>query len=202
MLTPAILDIEQRLRWSGERLQRLQTEVDVKKSDVDVLKESDLVLRALLKQRTTEAFREVEVLLLKGLQTVFGPEWTAVRIDTTQKHGRLWGELTLVKQGPDGVIEGSPLDSFGGGPVSLISFLLRFLVVRRTGLAPLLILDETFSQVSADYLPAVSKFLRLMVDRLGMTLLLVTHRPALAESATRVYRAVKEGTEARFEVEG
>jgi ABC-type molybdenum transport system ATPase subunit/photorepair protein PhrA len=148
-----------------------------------LLTEVDAILRALLQQKTTESFAEVETLLLRGLQTVFGPAWQRVTMVCMHKNNRLHAELSLTF----GEIEGPVLDTFGGGPAALVSFLLRVLVLRRTGLAPVLLLDETFSQVSEDYLTPLSTFLRLLADRLGMTILLVTHQPKFAHAANRVY---------------
>jgi broad specificity phosphatase PhoE len=153
----------------------------------------DAVLRALLQSHTAETFRDVEQLLLRGLQTVFAGQWGAVTITCTQRGGRLWAELSLVKEGG---IAGAPLDTFGGGPASVVAFLLRVLVVRRLKLAPVLLLDETFAQVSADYVPALAQFLRLLVEKLHVTILLVTHQPAFAEAAHRVYRVRHDGTQA------
>ncbi len=159
-----------------------------------LLEQTDLVLRAILKHQTDSAFQEVEQLLLKGLQAVFGPEWTGVHLNVTQKHGRLWADISFKY----GDVEGPPLEAFGGGPASVAAFLLRFLVVRRCGLAPLLLLDESFSQVSASAIPALGKFLRLLVDKLGFTILLVTHQPLFLESATKAYRATHDGNQTTF----
>jgi ABC-type dipeptide/oligopeptide/nickel transport system ATPase subunit len=187
-LDAAIVEVDRAVAHLQRCQAAARSEAGLAQHEESILREADVVLRAILQQKTDEAFREVEELLLRGLQTVFGPEWTKVRINCSQKAGRLWGELTLSQ----GEHEGPPLEAFGGGPTSLVSFLLRLLVVRRTGLAPVLLLDETFSQVSASALPELAKFLRMLVDKLGVVILLVTHQPLFAESATRVYRASYE----------
>jgi ATPase subunit of ABC transporter with duplicated ATPase domains len=170
-------------------VERLRTRAAEAQQELDIVTQSDVVLRALLQQRTDAAFGEVEQLLTRGLQTVFGPEWEAVRIVCSQKLGRLWGELRFVHEG----VEAPPLDAFGGGAMALADFLLRLLVVRRMKLAPVLVLDEPFSHVSASALPALARFLRLLVDKLDLTIVLVTHQPKLIEAATIAYRAGKEG---------
>lgn len=160
-----------------------------------LLEQVDHVLRALMKSQTDEAFKEVETLLLRALQMVFGDQFTGVTLECSQKRGRLWADVSFQCRG----IEGPPLDAFGGGPASVAAFILRFLVVRRLGLAPLLLLDETFSQVSASAVPGLAKFLRLLVDKLGFTILLVTHQPAFLDAATVAYRASHDGEETHFE---
>lgn len=184
-LAEAIVTVSRHVTHAETTLGVLQTQATDQQELLAMLAETDAVLRALLQTKSEESFAEVERLLLRGLQTVFGPSWNAVHLTCTAKAGRLHAELTL----KHGDVEGPVLDTFGGGPAALVSFLLRVLVLRRTKLAPVILLDETFSQVSADFLPDLSKFLRLLVDRLGMTLLLVTHLPVLADSATKVYEA-------------
>ncbi len=185
MLADAINSVERSLSSATAVEASLTETVAQTEREMALLTETEAILRALLQAKSEESFAEVEHLLLRGLQTVFGPLWNKVSLTCTSKAGRLHAELSL----RHGEVEGPVLDTFGGGPASLVSFLLRILVLRRTKLAPVILLDETFSQVSGGYLSELSQFLRLLVDRLGMTIVLVTHLPALAESATRVYEA-------------
>lgn len=81
------------------------------------------------------------------------------------------------------------IDSRGGGLVNVASFLLRVLLLlsARPPLARLLVLDESFANVSGEYLPAVVALLRRICDDGGFQLLLVTHRPELADAADVAY---------------
>lgn len=84
------------------------------------------------------------------------------------------------------------MDSFGGGPVNVIAFLLRVIMVKRFKLAKFLALDESFNNVSSDYLPLVSEMLQKLCREHGFTILAVTHQPVLAGAADRVYRITDE----------
>lgn len=185
-LTEAIENVERHLLVANAQAETLRTVKAEHESEVLILTEVDLALRALLQTKTKQTLGEAEQLILRGLQTVFGPEWVGVSLDAGLRQGRL--SATLKLRNVDGS-EGNPVDTYGGGPASLVAFILRMLVVRRMGLAPLLLLDESFSMVSADYVERVSTFLRLLVDKLGVTVLLVTHQPEFKHAATRVYRA-------------
>lgn len=195
------IDVAANLFTAKVRIETLQNAVEAAQTRYDVARvesedttQAEVILRAFFKQRTDATFGEVETLLTKGLQTVFGPEWTNVKVECTHKNGRLWGELTFVQ----GDVSAPPLEAFGGGPASLAAFLLRMLVARRTGLAPVLLLDESFAQVSASALPNLATFLRKIADKLGITIVLVTHQPAFLDAATRAYRATKVGDETVF----
>ena len=74
--------------------------------------------------------------------------------------------------------------------VAVVGFLLRVTLVLLTQPEDrrLLVLDETFAHVSEEYLPAVSGFLRDLVEETGLQIIMVTHQPELASAADKVYR--------------
>src|SRR5438128_803159 len=140
-LSGAVEDITHQLAWAKATSEAARATSAQRQDDVDLLGQTDIVLRALLKQRTDEAFQEVEQLILKGLRTVFGQdEWSDVKLQVEPARGRL--AATLLFKYLDFEFA-PPLEAFGGGPASVAAFLLRMLVVRRVGLAPLLLLDES-----------------------------------------------------------
>lgn len=53
--------------------------------------------------------------------------------------------------------------------------------------ASLLVLDETFAHVSSDYLEPLGQFLREVVDKTGVQIIMVTHQQEFANFADKVY---------------
>jgi ABC-type nitrate/sulfonate/bicarbonate transport system ATPase subunit len=51
-----------------------------------------------------------------------------------------------------------------------------------------LVLDETFAHVSADYEPRLAEFLAELVARTGVQIIMVTHSDAYSEHADVRYR--------------
>ena len=80
------------------------------------------------------------------------------------------------------------------------SILLRLTVVMRRGLRPLLLLDESLPAFDSNYVDAMGKFLRLLCERLGADILLVTHNTALVEAAHKAYRIRRTANGARFDL--
>jgi DNA repair exonuclease SbcCD ATPase subunit len=81
----------------------------------------------------------------------------------------------------------------GGGPSDTIGFMLKLLVIifhGRDRVRPVLFLDESFSHLSEEYLPAMSQVIRKFVDELGndLQIVLVTHQPQFVEVADVAYR--------------
>ena len=87
-------------------------------------------------------------------------------------------------------LETDVMEARGGGVVNVASFLLRVLLLlsARPPLARLLVLDESFSNVSEEFLPAVTALLRRICEEGKFQVVLVTHRPALADAADVAYQ--------------
>lgn len=134
----------------------------------------------------------IEALVTAGIHAVFGPIYT-FKVTTTTERNAAVIRFSLVT--PEGT-EHPVMDAQGGGLASIVGFILRVVVLalRPGGRRQLLVLDETFGMVSAEYHDRLAVFLRSLVDDLGLQLLLITHAPAQGAYADVVYRVSKEGT--------
>jgi len=83
------------------------------------------------------------------------------------------------------------METFGGGKVNVIALLLRVVMIKRFKKAKCLVLDESFANLSAEYLPKVSEMLRSLCDDYGYSILMITHQEQLATSAHTIYRAAQ-----------
>lgn len=141
------------------------------------------VLDTLIQRVAEQGIGRVESVVTQGLQLVFGEDTACVlekkegARGTTYRINVRFGEVT-----------GDPMDDFGGGPTNVTSFLLRVLMIHRFNLAKLLVLDESFNNVSDSYLPKVSVILKSLVEDFGFKILAVTHQPSLAVHADHSYR--------------
>lgn len=92
----------------------------------------------------------------------------------------------------DGTMIDTPvMESRGGGVAATVGFLLRIVVMLLRGgtnQENILVLDETFSMVSDEYLENVGAFLREIVEKTNIQILFVTHQKQFIEHADRVYR--------------
>lgn len=167
----------------NQRVGALTTEVKELSSEQSVLGYVNSTLDQLLKTVSVESLETVEKLVMYGLRSSFPDQKLGFKIKVEQKRGTQHFEPILIHGG----VEAPILDSFGGGPAAVVSFLLRILVCRRFQLAPVLILDESFSFVSSEYVPNVARLLCELADHLGFTIILVTHQPIFLEYASKAY---------------
>ena len=130
---------------------------------------------------------KIESVVSDGLKLVFDDD---LQLVIERKEGARGDSYKiLVKKGD---IIGPPIDTFGGGVVNVISFLLRVIMIQRFKLSKFMALDESFNNLSEEYIPRLSQMLKTLCDDYNYTILSVTHQPVLASAADKVF-TVEEG---------
>lgn len=165
---------------------RLTSEEAQQRRETELLDQVVALLGAMQDTWTKQFQEAVGDIVSRGIAGVFGEE-----LELRVEMGRS-GDLPTAKftvRDASG-LETDVMDARGGGLVSVTAFLLRVLLLisARPPLARLLILDETFANVSAEYLPGLVGLLRRICEDGGFQVILVTHRPELAECADVAYR--------------
>lgn len=191
--------LDQRLGEARAVLARgkeLEVEVGDLAAEVADLERVSVLLNSLGEERQAAAQGTIEDLVTKGLQTIFD-ETLSFHIQAASKGKTSVVDFMVRTTLPTGTVETPVMDARGGGLAATVGFLLRVVVLllRTQGKGKqLLVLDESFAHVSAEYLPGIAEFLREIVDKSGVQIILVTHQEELAESADTVYRfATKDG---------
>jgi len=148
---------------------------EAEQSVADAL-EAQQVLQGIAETVQNQAHSRIASVVTRCLQAVFGDEMS-FRIAFKQARGKTEAQLLIVKDDE----ELDPLDSCGGGVISVAAFALRVacLMLSRPQKRRLLVLDEAFSMVSKDYLLAVRDILMTLAKEMGIQIILVTHLPLL-----------------------
>lgn len=182
------------------RVADTQGQIKSLQGEFDLLELVQGVLRTLIDKEVTAGVAAVEKLLTEGLRAVFHDQKLSVESDVSISRGKVSVDLITAHERADGtVIRGVSNDAFGGAVATVQSVLLRIIVMKRRGLRPLLLLDESLPAFDAGYVYNMGEFLQLICERLDIDILLVTHNPALVEAANRAYRIVRTNSGARFE---
>lgn len=143
----------------------------------------------------------IENIVNAGLSAVFEGEDLRFELEVTQKANRTNVAPRLTSRMKDGEewvdVTTSILDARGGGVAAVTAFLLRVVIIllkdspegsRRR----LLLLDETFGQLSRDREPALTAFLADLIDKAGLQVIMVTHSQSFAHLAAEHGAAVHE----------
>jgi DNA repair exonuclease SbcCD ATPase subunit len=184
------------------RGKEIQEEIVVLTETISDLEKVTLLLNSLGEQRQLQAQAVIEELVTRGLQTIFDDTLSFHIVQSTRAKAATV-EFLIRKTLSDSVLETPVLEGQGGGLSATIGFLLRLVVMllgTGTSEENILVLDESFAHVSDEYLPALGEFLREIVDKTGVQIIMVTHQPQFEEYADRVYRFSQ--TNGRTLVEG
>lgn len=175
---------------TAERGKALQAEVVETQALLLQVEQAVGVIQKLGDERAAAAQRQIEALVTHGLQTIFGSE-LSFHLVQEQKRGNAHLDFVVRSSLPDGSVVDTPvLDARGGGVAAVVGFLLRLVVLLLTPSrqAPVLFLDESFAQLSEDYEPRLAEFLRELVDKTPIQIVMVTHSHSYSEFADVVYR--------------
>ena len=199
--------LEERVRAVRESKTRLSTlrdrvaedladkkrEVEHLASEVEILGKVTELFKVIMDQLIEKQVRIVEKVGTEGLRSVF-QQVLSLEADVDPKYNKIAVEFFIrsgLKEDPRSH-RGRPLESFGGGPSSFISLILRIIAIKKLKLWPVLILDESLAAVSDEYIEATGHFIRRLAEHLGFDILLVTHKPAFADHAHVSYRCSEE----------
>lgn len=179
---------EVRCQMLTDRLAAVSSEIESLGTAVEDLEKIHGVI-TLYAQLTQENFlQQVESVVTQGLQAVFEDAQMRFRMDQRVSGKRLEVKFYLTTGEGENTLETGIMDARGGGVAAVVGFLLRVALMLLTPTQrKLLILDEAFAQLSAEYLPNLSEFISQLTERTGIQVLMVTHSPELTADADVVY---------------
>jgi len=184
---------------AAKRVSSTKTEIkrlENREGTLDLVAE---LFRRLIDQEVTTGVKAVEKLQSEGLASVFTDMDLSVEANVDVVRGKVSVDLVTVHKRPDGsIVKGLSTEGFGGSVTTVQSVLLRIIVMIRRGLRPFLLLDESLPAFDGNYIVNVGTFLKVLCERLGIDILVVTHNPALYESVDH-YRIVRRPNGAKFE---
>ncbi len=157
---------------------RLKEEIDLASHDVDLYSKVAITLASIGEQRQEDAQKKIEELVSRGLQGIFENKNMQFQVVQTQRGKTPEVKFLIQSRGPNGrVVETDIMDARGGGLAAVVGFLLRLVVqlLDSKVAQPILILDESFSHVSAEYEKPLVQFIVQLVEKTNCQILLVTH---------------------------
>lgn len=173
-----------------EQSEFLKQQVAKLTANTELLEKASGVLAKVGESRQQEAQEQIELLVTQGLQKIFG-EHLSFKVVQSIKGRAPVVDFVIQTTLADGKIrETDILSSMGGGVAAVTGFLLRLVVLLldKSRKSSILVLDETFAHVSDVYLPALSEFLREIVDKAQVQIIMVTHQASFGDVADKAYR--------------
>lgn len=200
--------LRRQLDVAGARLEALSAQrvaesarIEAREADVRALDVSLYAIRSLREASTERVQQRLTDLTTEALRVVFNDEGVALAVKTVERRGVIEADLVLA----NGDLVTDPLEGNGGGVIAVISAVLRLVMLtmlRRRGVAQLLILDEPLAALSAGYRAGMAGVLESLAAALGVQTIVVTHSEAeMRGSVFRVSWADREARHAKVERE-
>lgn len=136
------------------------------------VKEASEVAQTVSEEIQKRAYSCIALTVSRCLEAVFDEPY-GFQVKFVQKRGKVEVELGFIREG--NVVD--PMSASGGGVVDVAAFALRLaslLMLGKRG-RKLLILDEPFKFVSAEYRSNLCELLDMLSDELGIQIIMVSH---------------------------
>jgi DNA repair exonuclease SbcCD ATPase subunit len=178
--------IEQQLDSERKTIVRFNGRIERIKEESEDLVKAVALLDKCIELVSANGIGKIESIVSGGLHSVFQDKTLGLVVEKKET-ARGYSYRILIRHG-DTI--GSPMESFGGGVQNVAAFLLRVILIKRFKLPKLLVVDESFNNISAEFIPNVSATLQTLAKDHGYTILAITHQPKLAENADHIYEVV------------
>lgn len=157
---------------AGKRLKRCRAEVAGAEEHYYAAEEAQQVVQAVAETIQEQAHGRIAGVVTRCLATVFDEPYE-FKIEFERARGRTEARLRFVREG----LSVNPIDSSGGGVVDVAAFALRVscLMLKRPAARRVLVVDEPFRFVSANYRHRVAQMLEELSAELGIQFIMVTH---------------------------
>lgn len=142
------------------------------------IEEAQQAAQQVAEQVQQRAHKQIAGVVSRCLETVFDDDNYGFKIRFDKKRGRTEAVLILTKNEHE--VE-DPLNGDSGAVCEMAGFALRLscLVLAKPSLRNLLILDEPFKSMSAEYWESTRQLLEGLSNDFGIQIIMVTHNPKL-----------------------
>lgn len=167
-----------------------ERELETLSSRLAVLSKVSELYLILLDRMVKGQVKTIDEVITHGFQTIFYDQDLRFETELSTKYNRVSAEFFIRDGDPaNGGTRGSPLESYGGGPATIASLVLRILTILRLKRRKFLLLDETLSAVSDAYVENTSSFLKGLAETMGLDIFLVTQHQSYVDYAPTSYHA-------------
>lgn len=176
-------------RLLGQQIEEERERLESLEADRDSIEKA----RALIQQSALQTQETVRTWITGIGTTALRAIWTGKELELSAefavKRGRTEVQILV---GEDGEFS-DPLSTHGGSVVDVAGFALRaaFWSIART--RPVLILDEPLKFLSKDQRVLGADMMKMVAERLGLQIILVTNEPEFEDIADRLFHVERRG---------
>lgn len=181
-ITTQLQKIQAQYEHAAQQVKEERTALYEVEDHLAALEEARAVVQVVSVAVQQKVHDRVAGVVTHCLRSVFGDGAYEFRLVFEQKRGKTECRPVFVRYGQ----EVHPLRGAGGGAADVASFALRLvsLVLTRPALRRVLILDEPFRFLSAEYTDAARSLIEELSEQMGVQFIVVTHSEVLQAGTT------------------
>lgn len=154
-------------------------------NDIEIYESANALIGEISKHTQEKLKFHISNLVTSSLETVFG-DGNQFELDIVSRRNGLEADF-LVRDVNGNLTD--PISSRGGGIVDMVSFSLRVaLWGLKSDIAPILVFDEPFKNLSEDLQYKAGQFIETLSNELGIQFIVVSHERPLIESCSNIYK--------------
>lgn len=169
---------------------RTKEEIASLKADMAIYEEAAAVLASIGETKQERAQEQIETLVTQGLRTIFDED-LSFHVVSSRRGKVPVTEFMIRSVYENRVIETPVIKARGAGYAAIVGVLLRIVIMLLSldKQESVLFLDEPFAKVSAEHGPKLAEFLRYLVDKTSVQIIVIchTHKDELMEIADKRY---------------
>lgn len=178
------------LRASELKRQRdkLVEKAEFSQKSVVVHRKASIFFQSLSDDESSKFQAKLETLVTAGLQVVFQePMKFCIDVGTERNTITVRFFVESLVNGYKAKLD--ILSAKGGGVADVVAFLLQFLMVHYLpNRRPIIICDEPWKNLSADYKTRFASFVKMICKKAGVQVIIVTHDPEYIDVADKIYK--------------
>lgn len=175
------------IKQSESKISQLTINMKNAEEEVVILEKVNQFFQKVIEFKTETTRNFIKEVINDGLHYVFGEK---IQIDITSaiKNNKITYSIAIINS--DGEL--GTKESYGGGVLAVISFLLKLTIHYLDKQYPLIVLDESLTFVSENYQERLSLFIKEISEKFGYDVLLISHQPKLNTHANKIYEITKK----------
>ena len=146
----------------------------------------------------TRHVEQIETVVTQGLHEILGNVNLQFKVIYEAKKNAIGIEFKIYNSALKETYD--IINSFGGGIADIVAILLRVFFLYKSGIRKVLVLDETGKFISNTYQENFSNFLKTISEKLGIQIILISHKKEVIKSADKVIKLRKEQTKTVIDI--
>ncbi len=162
-------------------------QMDDAHKDLNIYEASIEYMKKIIDVLSRKHINHLEKLLNSAVQTIFYDKDYSIEFEISEYRNNNNLSIYLVETLDDGSTIKTDIKNNGFGLKSIIGLILQVYFILYHNQAPILIMDESLSAISTNYIEYVRELIKSLSDEYGFYFILVNHDPRWNDLADRVY---------------